>query len=335
MPPATRRCLLVGIAYIALSVAILAVNKHLFSAYKFRFPGLLFALQMVCGLTLSQLMHRWGLIQLSPVQSMHSLRALAPLALAYLLNVFLSLIALDSIDIALYNALRRTGIMFVLFFEYISTGSLPSHRAARCLALLMFGAICACMENARGNAASYGVAFLSNVATAVYMVLIKRTNAELNLESMDLYVRISMLCLPVLLLYVAVTGELSVFLGGGYAHAANPALYLWLALSLSAAFGLNYVIYLNTITNGPLGQCVAAQIKDSLILLIGLFMFSTQAKSALMVSGLLCSLAGGVWYSSVSLSERAAPTVIRWDSKHKLPTSTSSSMLKTTAPTEP
>ncbi|KAL7747607.1 hypothetical protein RI367_007048 [Sorochytrium milnesiophthora] len=310
----------VAAAYIALSVAILSVNKQLSTRWSFHAVEVLFVAQMAGGLLLSVLLHLVGWIRLESLPSLRSLGPLVPLAAAYLFNVFLSMVALDRIDLALYNSARRTVVIFVLVFDYIMTLALPSRRAAGALALSTLGTVFACADGLHGDVVSLAVATVSNMATAVYMVLIRRNNVDMKLAPMDLYFRTNLLCLPVMLAYVVASGRMQSFLASPELIQGGVGLGGALALSVVTAFGLNYVIYLNTVANSPMGQCVAAQMRDCLILLVGLFVI-TNAKpmSALTVVGLVCSLVGGIWYSYITLRERqpVAPTY------HQLETVTS------------
>lgn len=252
-----------------------------------------------------------ALSSLRPVLSLRSLPSLALLALLSTANTAVSLAALSATSIPLYNALRRTGFVFVLVLEAIWLRRPPHPLLAVPAALVLLGSLLTShgdLSHAQhAPSPSYLLALLSNALTACYVLAIQHTSATTRLSPIALVYSNCALSLPLLLVLAVGRGEV-LHLWLHFPYLGHGGFVCALLASVGLAFLLNYATFLNTTLNSPSMHAMVAQLKDMLSLAGNMLFFDSFCLTASSCCGLLLTLVGSVWYSRLTFTLPASTT---------------------------
>jgi len=96
-------------------------------------------------------------------------------------------------NIVMFGVLRRTGILVVLVLEFLLLGKRASPKVVAATIVMVAGVVTAGFADLSYDPYGYVLAFITNIATAVYVVLIKyiRTKVGLDAFGMLLYNAVS------------------------------------------------------------------------------------------------------------------------------------------------
>ena len=290
----------VGVAlfYSFISISLVLFNKSIFAIYGFDSPALLTVFQAVTGCVLIRVLDYFKIFTLQGIRKDQLLR-LFPLAIIYLLNIMFGLMALQHINIPIYNTLRRSGILLVIAVEYfIYAGRLPSRSILLSVMVIVLGTLIAGIRDLSFDMLSYSIAMIANLLTALYIVLVKYYGKALDLEPLSLLYYNNLISLPLSML-------LSLILQDDF-QKYDLSLGFLTSFSCSVLFSflLNVGIYFNTNINSPLTQSVLGQAKGYIQLVIGLFLFNDYQYDFWNAIGMSIAMLGGILYAYISYTER-------------------------------
>ena len=190
----------VAVFYSFISISLVLFNKSIFAIYGFDSPALLTVFQAVTGCFLIRVLDYFKVFTLQGIRKDQLIR-LFPLAMIYLFNIIFGLMALQHINIPIYNTLRRSGILLVIAVEYFMyAGRLPSRPILFSVMIIVLGTLIAGMRDLSFNLLSYSIAMIANLLTALYIVLVKYYGKVLNLEPLSLLYYNNLISLPLAML---------------------------------------------------------------------------------------------------------------------------------------
>jgi len=319
---APRSARLVGVwssvYYVAVSVSLTVFNKVIFAQYNMQQPLVLFVAQslatMLCLSVLFMTQPQRRRVEstytsndtraIRSTQSVLQLvRRLMPLSLASLLMVWCGLEAMRFTTLLMYNTLRKTSLFFVLSCEYLFLYKVPSLPTVLSISVIVLGAGYAGFRDLYFDLAGYVLAFTSNLATSLYLVLIKRIRDQLGLDNLTLLFWNTALTSPVIVLLATLRGDFPRFASYAFHQPGS----FWIIFAVDSFLGLviNHSIYCNTTANSPLTQAVSAQFKDVVLFFVSYFAFDRAMTSNGTIVGVIITFLGALWYASIKF--HAAP----------------------------
>ncbi|XP_002988815.2 nucleotide-sugar uncharacterized transporter 3 isoform X2 [Selaginella moellendorffii] len=311
-----RRGILAALSYMACAVLLVMFNKAALSTYSFPCANVITLLQIICSICLLYTLRYWNLITFEnePLEiilgkegstskrllvPMRTFKRTLPLSFSYLMYMVIGMASLRGVSVPMYTTLRRTTVLFTMAMEYAIMGQRHSREVICSVGVIVFGAFLAGARDFSFDTAGYSLVVISNVTTAIYLAVIARLGKVTGLNSFGLMWCNSLVCLPILLVWTWLTGEL---------HSATdfPALYehgfqAVLLLSCILAFVLNYTIFLNTSLNSPLTQTMCGNIKDLGTIFLGWLLFGGLPFDWLNVLGQALGFLGSGFYAYCKL----------------------------------
>lgn len=287
----------VAVFYSFISISLVLFNKSIFANYNFDSPAFLTVCQAVMGMVLTRLLSHYKVFTLQGISKDQVLR-LVPLAIIYLMNITFGLMAIQHINIPIYNTLRRSGILLVIAVEYYMYCKLPSHGILVSVCIIVGGTLFAGMRDLSFDIFSYSIAMIANLLTALYIVLVKHYGKILQMEPLSLLYYNNLLSLPMAMLMSLIMQD----------NIHKYDLSIGFACSFMASvlfsFLLNVGIYFNTNINSPLTQSILGQAKGYIQLLLGLVLFNDYKYEFWNAVGMSIAMVGGLLYAYVSYLER-------------------------------
>jgi len=245
---ASNAARLFGVAYyMTCAITLTILNKILFAVFSFADPLLLTFAQLVTTVILLFAFSSLRLISL-PVITAHDVRAVFPLSLSYMAMLTFGLAALRQTDLVMYNSLRRTGIVFVLISQYFVLGTVPTRQVLVAVGIITVGTLLAAANDLSFDMGGYMWAFLCNMMTALYVVLIKWVKERTSLSAYGILFYNTILCLPSCAVALVVIGYQETFW-------ERPVTF-WVSFLASSMMGffINHSIFYNTAVNSPMTQ---------------------------------------------------------------------------------
>ncbi|EFJ34914.1 hypothetical protein SELMODRAFT_227486 [Selaginella moellendorffii] len=311
-----RRGILAALSYMACAVLLVMFNKAALSTYSFPCANVITLLQIICSICLLYTLRYWNWITFEnePLEiilgkegstskrllvPMRTFKRTLPLSFSYLMYMVIGMASLRGVSVPMYTTLRRTTVLFTMAMEYAIMGQRHSREVICSVGVIVFGAFLAGARDFSFDTAGYSLVVISNVTTAIYLAVIARLGKVTGLNSFGLMWCNSLVCLPILLVWTWLTGEL---------HSATdfPALYehgfqAVLVLSCILAFIFNYTIFLNTSLNSPLTQTMCGNIKDLGTIFLGWLLFGGLPFDWLNVLGQALGFLGSGFYAYCKL----------------------------------
>ena len=145
---------------------------------------------------------------------------------------------------------------------------------------------------------------------AIKTVLTNRIQKSMSspLHPLDLLLRMSPLACLQSLIYALLLGESQTLKTHilTLSHRSLTALAIKLSINGMLAFGLNYVSFTANKKTSPLTMTVAANLKQCLSIILGVWVFRLKVGWMNRV-GIVVALAGGAWYAKVEYGIRRSP----------------------------
>ncbi|CAN0918300.1 UDP-N-acetylglucosamine transporter UGNT1 [Linum grandiflorum] len=251
-----------------------------------------------------------------------------PLAIAYLLYMLVTMEAVRSINVPMYTTLRRTTVAFTMIVEYLLTGKKHSLPVIGSVGIIILGAFIAGARDLSFDAYSYAVVFVANICTAIYLASIARIGSILiefpfpsknNLEHLLIYNTYSLIlsgkssglnsfglmwcngviCLPALLIWTSISGDLGAL--SNFPYLLFPGFQVVMLLSCILAFFINYFVFLNTTINSALTQTICGNLKDVFIIGLGWMLFGGLPFDLMNIVGQTLGFVGSLLYAYCKL----------------------------------
>ncbi|KAM1119498.1 hypothetical protein TB1_042921 [Malus domestica] len=260
-------------------------NKAALSSYKFPSANVITLFQMICSCGFLYTLRRWNMISFTVG--------------AYLMYMLASMESVRGVNVPMYTTLRRTTVVFTMVMEYILAGQRYTSPIVRSVGVIVLGAFVAGSRDLSFDAYGYGVVFLSNITTAVYLATIARIGKSSGLNSFGLMWCNGFICGPVLLFLTFIRGDLKATID--FPYLLSPGFMAVLLCSCILAFFLNYSIFLNTTLNSALTQTICGNLKDFFTIGLGWMLFGGLPFDILNVIGQFLGFLGSGLYAYYKL----------------------------------
>ncbi|CAI7800002.1 unnamed protein product, partial [Closterium sp. NIES-54] len=246
-------------------------NKAALSSFNFPCANAISLLQMLSSTALLAVLRLAGVLTFASASAtpdvasstfvpLQTLGRVLPLSLSYMLNVVISMASIRGVNVPMYTALRRTTVAFTLIAERLLASKQHSAYTLVSVAVIVAGALLAAVRDFSFEAYGYSIVLLSNITTALYLTLIARLGKSTGLNSFGLMWSNGINCIPALLLWTFLSGEIQRALA--FPALLDPAFLVVLSMSCLMAFALNYTVFLNTSLNSALTQNMCGNLKD-------------------------------------------------------------------------
>ncbi|CAL2275265.1 unnamed protein product [Prunus armeniaca] len=309
-PKMTRKGAYAAISYMASAVLLIMFNKAALSSYNFPSTNVITLFQMLSSCTLLYAMKCWKIISfttepqittnnpvtLVPFKTLvHTL----PLAISYLLYMLVTMASVRGINVPMYTTLRRTTVAFTMIVEYILTRQKHSYPVVGSVGIIILGAVVAGARDLSFDAYSYGVVFVANICTAIYLASIAHIGKSSGLSTFGLMWCNGIICGPILLFWTSISGELGRMINFPYLF--SHGFQAVMLFSCVMAFSINYCVFWNTTLNSALTQTICGNLKDLFTVGLGWLLFGGLPFDLLNVAGQSLGFLGSCLYAYCKL----------------------------------
>ncbi|GAQ91324.1 hypothetical protein KFL_007650040 [Klebsormidium nitens] len=291
-----------ALLYGAMSVSMAFVNKGLLMEYPF--PNVVLTLQMAATAAIIVTGQRLRWFKVRPWDNRVA-KSLLPLVFLYNANVAFALASLQTLNIPMYVTLKRLTPVVVLFFSFLRGKGRPSLQVSSAVLLTVAGTLLAGFFDLSFDLAGYAMAFTSVLLQAGYLLMVEKSGAEEGLNTNELLLYNSAMSLPVLLVIVGASGELSrAHTAFGIQMLSSWTFFPTLLVSLLLGSLLNFTLFLNTLVNSALTTTIVGVLKGVVSTVLGFFLLGGVKLTLLGLFGILINTTGGVWYSFAKFYEK-------------------------------
>ncbi|CAH8262228.1 unnamed protein product [Arabidopsis lyrata] len=298
-----------AISYMASAVLLVMFNKAALSSYRFPSANVITLLQMLSSCLILYVMRYFKIISfnndrsksehnnnLFTLVSTKRLFQTIPLAFTYLLYMLVTMESVRNINVPMYTTLRRTTILFTMIMEYFLAGQKHSALIIFSVGIIILGAIIAGIRDLSFDGYGYGLVFTANICTATYLALISRIGRKSSgLNIFGLMWCNGIICIPFLLLWTSVKGELEAMLS--FPHLYSVGFQVVICLSCVLAFMINYSVFLNTTLNSALTHSICGNLKDLFTITLGWLIFAGLPFDWVNVMGQALGFTGSIFYA--------------------------------------
>lgn len=302
---------LAALAYASTSLGIIFTNKLTLTAYGFpSFKALALCQCVVTVIVLGILVMRRAVTfkndQVGPPSlfNIQDLKMIFPLPVLFLLNLLCGLGGTKAINIAMFTALRRFSILFMMILEiYLPMGLNYSLPVRISVGVILIGGIIAAANDMAFDVWGYGLVMGNNVFTALQGVVTKMKLSDAGkLNKFGLLYYNSLCAIPVFVLLIAGTEPKLLEDMRNYPYWGDPGLQVCLTGSIVLGVILNYCIFWCTQVNSATTTGVIGSMKNiisayaAILGLGGDYVFSWMN-----FVGLNISMGGAIVYSYFKL----------------------------------
>ncbi|CAH9084151.1 unnamed protein product [Cuscuta epithymum] len=307
----TKRGALAAVSYMCCAVLLVLFNKAALSLYNFPSSSVITLCQMICSSCFLYLLRQWKLISFHMAESptipdnskslvpLKTVINTLPLAVTYLIYMLVTMESVRGVNVPMYTTLRRTTVVFTMMMEYILAKQRYTRTIVGSVALIVFGAFVAGARDLSFDFYGYLAVFIANITTAIYLATIARMGKSSGLNSFGLMWCNGVVCVPFLLIWTLVRGDLGETLN--FPYLLSPGFLVILLLSCILAFFLNYCIFLNTTLNSAVTQTICGNMKDLFTISLGWMVFGGLPFDLLNVIGQLLGFTGSGLYAYYKL----------------------------------
>ncbi|WZZ03123.1 UDP-N-acetylglucosamine transporter UGNT1-like [Brassica napus] len=296
-----------AVSYMASAVLLVIFNKAALSSFSFPSANVITLLQMLSSCFILYVMKYFKIISFCTDKSKSEHDSLLtfvsprrlvqtiPLAFTYLLYMLVTMESVRNINVPMYTTLRRTTILFTMIMEYFLSGQKHSASVISSVGIILLGAIIAGIRDLSFDAYGYGLVFTANICTATYLALIARTGKSTGLNTFGLMWCNGIICIPFLLFWTNIKGELKAMLSFPHLYSLNFQVVI--CFSCLLAFLINYFVFLNTTVNSALTHSICGNMKDLFTILLGWLIFVGLPFDWINVVGQSLGFAGSMLYA--------------------------------------
>ena len=295
------RGVLWALGYAVSSICLMLFNKSVLSSYDFHYPLTLTVAQSLVTLVCLMVLKHSGMVSIPDFNWSVALQ-IAPLSALFIFYVVASLAALGNVNVPMYTALSRTTVVFIMVEEYIIDGKIQSKLVLAATTVMVMGAVVAASKDLTFDPWAYTLVLLTIIGNSLYNVNIPRVKKSSGLTILGVLFYNNVLTLPGLIVVTWATGEFQDV--QKFPYLFTPGFQMVFAGSAFLALGMNMCVYYSNTLNGPTTQSVVGQLKNFVLFLLSLFLFSDYIFDPTNFCGLLIGFSGGVWYAYIKYDER-------------------------------
>lgn len=305
--PATSLFLSTGTAFLwaATSVTMNFVNKY--TMMIFPLTNIIMVLQMLATWAILQPLRDSDIVKFPPFNIAQA-KKLFLITCLYTANVVFSLLGLKTLNMPMYQVLKRMTPLIVLVVKAIVKRKLPRTDIILSVVVIVGGCIIAGMGDLSFDPMGYMFALLSCLVQAGYLLLVEFQAVD-GISSSEMLYYNAVTSLPMLFVIVFVTGEAS-HLPGVYASAVAKSglITVWFNVILTAILGvvLNYTLFLCVEYNSALTTTIVGVLKSVVSTVLGFFLLGGVKFYWVNVSGITMNTLGGAWYTAIKYREKQA-----------------------------
>ncbi|GLC35856.1 hypothetical protein PLESTB_000512900 [Pleodorina starrii] len=294
-----------AVLYGTVAVSMNFVNKA--SMQMLPLPNVVMVMQMVATFLILHPLREMGYLDF-PKFSWQTCRRLFWITVLYTANVGFALFGLKTLNIPMYNVLKRLTPMIILIVKSIILKRWPKLHTSLAVFLVVAGCVVAGIGDLSFDMWGYAYALLSCTMQAAYLLIVEfQGDAGVGTTEMLYYNAIT--SVPFLLLVVAGTGE-AAQLQKAYlaAIAVHGPASLWFTLISCSLMGclLNYSMFLCTVNNSALTTTIVGVIKGVVAVFLGFFLLGGVKFSVVNVAGITLNTIGAVYYTYLKYQEKRA-----------------------------
>lgn len=288
------------------SVTMNFVNKA--TLMVFGLPNTLLLLQMVFAVIILVPLREAKLL-VFPGFRWEKAVTLLPVTVLYTANVGFSLLGLRSLNVPMYQALKRLNPVITLTAKSLMDRQLPAWQVALSVVMIVAGCVVASLGDLTFDLMGYTYALLSCLLQSCYLILVENSGTKKNTGTMELLYYNSLLSLPLIALIIVVSGEATraapLFWEGAGHHGTLPLAGLICFCSIAGLL-LNFSLFWCTQLNSALTTTIVGIMKSMVTTFLGFFLLGGVKFHPLNILGIAMNLVGGMWYSLVKYKERGA-----------------------------
>ncbi|EFJ43034.1 hypothetical protein VOLCADRAFT_66339 [Volvox carteri f. nagariensis] len=270
-------------------------------------PNVVMVMQMVATFIILHPLLELGYLGF-PRFSWQTCKRLFWITVLYTANVGFALFGLKTLNIPMYNVLKRLTPMIILIVKAIYKKRWPRLEISLAVFLVVAGCVVAGIGDLSFDLMGYVFALMSCTMQAAYLLLVEFQGEEGVSTSEMLYYN-AITSVPFLLLVVAGTGE-GARLTTAYQTAleVHGAASLWFTLLSCSLMGclLNYSLFLCTVNNSALTTTIVGVIKGVVAVFLGFFLLGGVKFSVVNVAGITLNTIGECEASAASSAAAAA-----------------------------
>ena len=311
MPPWVTAAL-----YTLTSLLGVLVNKAVFSSFHFPYPVFILLAQLAVTTAVMSCMYG-GMPRSRPTQFI----PLLVVAALFISNVLTGLVALETASLPMFSVFRRLSALAVMLFEALVFGRRESRRVERAVALMTLGSVLAAVGEVRPDWRGYLMVMLNNLATAWYLVALKKVSSLSSMKQVDsLAMTYYTNALAVPLTAAAFwwwewrptaddDEEVLGFVAALHhqLHQHGGRFVVALLVSACSALAVNVTTLWCTASNSPLTTAIAGQTKNLLQTALG-FVFWEYHFTALNAVGLILAAIGSAMFAHAKFTRAARST---------------------------
>lgn len=286
------------------SFLITVTNKTVLTYYNFPSFLVLSLGQMLAAIVVLFTCRSCKLISF-PNLTRHTAVDIWPLPLLYLGNMIFGLGGTQALSLPMFTALRKFNILMTMLLELRILRVKPSVSVQMCVYSMVIGDLIAALNDLSFNATGYVYVMLTNVVSALNVVMVKNKLDSVDMGKFGLMFYNSLFMFVPLLLGTWAVGDLHrAFAVFDQWH--NPVFILQFLLSSGMGFVLTLSNILCTQYNSALTTTIVGCLKNICVTYLGMIIGGDYVFSWLNFIGINISVVGSLFYTYVTFGRRSA-----------------------------
>ncbi|GAN09056.1 conserved hypothetical protein [Mucor ambiguus] len=289
--------------YFFFNLSLTLYNKIILALYEFPFPWTLTAIHTFCGAIGSYIFWKGNLFQPAKLGDQENMVMLA-FSVLYTINIAISNVSLNLVTVPFHQVVRAMTPVFTVMLSIMFLKKSYSTMTYISLLPVVLGVAFATFGEYNYTRLGFVLTVLGTVLAAIKTVVTNRVQVgRLKLHPLDLLLRMSPLAFVQTMVYSYVTGEMA-----EVTEFCRTRLTMSLCFALLIngvmAFFLNVVSFTANKKTSALTMTVAGNVKQVLSIILAVIIFNLNITFTNLI-GIMLTLAGGAWYTNVSMQEKA------------------------------
>jgi len=275
------------------------INKYLMTILSFPFPSVMIFFQLIFLVIILKLLKTLGFIHLA-TYDLKTAKSLIFQSILYSANTALALVALNGMNVPMYNALRRCSPLASMILAYLVFTKKPTKKIFISIIIITSGAIIAAHGDLTFDLKAYVFGSFSVLLMALNLTMVQYNGSEKMFSTNDLTYINALNCIPALGC-VCLYQFSEIMMTNPFKDYRFLPTFL---IVISSGCLLNYSMFLCTTTNSALTTTCVGVIKSVATTIIGLFAFGGVTTTAPFILGQTLNFAGAVMYAYSKYQQR-------------------------------
>lgn len=288
--------------YFFFNLSLTLYNKIILALFDFPFPWTLTAIHTFCGAIGSYIFWKQDLFTPAKLGDHENLVMLA-FSVLYTINIAISNVSLNLVTVPFHQVVRAMTPVFTILISIMFLRKSYSAMTYISLLPVVLGVAFATFGDYDYTMLGFVLTVLGTALAAIKTVVTNRVQVgRLKLHPLDLLLRMSPLAFIQTLIYSYITGEMTEVVEF-YHTRMTGSLFVALLINGVIAFFLNVVSFTANKKTSALTMTVAGNVKQVLSIVLAVVIFNLHI-SLMNLAGIMLTLAGGAWYTNVSMQEK-------------------------------